>query len=63
MSLSQDRAYAVLSYIYSKEFPDFPQRNLSKQYITANGRSFSQPLKNEKGRYDEDRSRRVEFLF
>ncbi|WP_110113065.1 OmpA family protein [Bacillus sp. CGMCC 1.16541] len=63
MALSQNRAYSVLSYIYSPEFPNFQQRELSKSYITANGRSFSQPLNDQNGQYDEDRSRRVEFLF
>ncbi|RAK15238.1 chemotaxis protein MotB [Anoxybacillus vitaminiphilus] len=63
MSLSQERAYSVLEYIYSDEFPNFKERELSKKYITANGRSFSSPLTNEKGEYDANRSRRVEFLF
>ncbi len=63
MSLSQRRAYAVLEYIYSKEFPNFKERELSKKYITANGRSFSSPLTDATGKYDPDRSRRVEFLF
>ncbi|MED3906779.1 OmpA family protein, partial [Geobacillus thermodenitrificans] len=49
--------------IYSKEFPNFKERELSKKYITANGRSFSSPLTDENGKYDPDRSRRVEFLF
>lgn len=63
MALSQDRAYSVLEYIYSKDFPDFKEKSLSQKYITANGRSFNQPLTNDKGEYDPDRSRRVEFLF
>lgn len=63
MALSQNRAYSVLSFIYSDQFPNFPQRDLSKTYITANGRSFNQPLTNDKGEYDPNRSRRVEFLF
>jgi len=63
MRLSQDRAFSVLDYIYSKEIPPFPVKKLSQSYITANGRSFNQPLKNKKGEYDPDRSRRVEFLF
>ncbi len=63
MKLSQDRAFSVLNYIYSDEIPAFPVKDLSLSYITANGRSFNQPLKNEKGEYDPDRSRRVEFLF
>jgi len=63
MALSQERAYSVLSKIYSDSFPDFPQKELSKSYVTANGRSFSQPLNNTQGEYDADLSRRVEFLF
>ncbi|WP_163152241.1 OmpA family protein [Anoxybacillus sp. MB8] len=63
MSLSQSRAYSVLAYIYSEQFPNFKERELSKKYITANGRSFSSPLTDEKGQYDPERSRRVEFLF
>ncbi len=63
MGLSQDRAFSVLNYIYSGEFPPFPVKEISQTYITANGRSFNQPLNNPNGEYDPDRSRRVEFLF
>lgn len=63
MSLSQSRAYSVLSYIYSGKFPAFPEKDISQQYITANGRGYNQPLNNSKGKYDPNRSRRVEFLF
>jgi chemotaxis protein MotB len=63
MRLSQDRAFSVLDYLYSEESPPFPVKKLSQTYITANGRSFNQPLNNQKGEYDPDRSRRVEFLF
>jgi chemotaxis protein MotB len=63
MKLSQDRAFSVLNYIYSDEIPPFPVKEISQGYITANGRSFNQPLKNANGEYDPDRSRRVEFLF
>ncbi|MCM3569309.1 OmpA family protein [Neobacillus mesonae] len=63
MKLSQDRAFSVLNYIYSDEFPKFSKQALSKSYITANGRGFNQPLKDAKGKVDSDRSRRVEFLF
>jgi chemotaxis protein MotB len=63
MKLSQDRAFSVLNYIYSEESPKFPVKDLSQSYITANGRSFNQPLNNANGEYDPDRSRRVEFLF
>lgn len=63
MGLSQNRAYSVLQYIYSKEAASFPEKEISQSYITANGRSFSTLLKDEKGKVDADRSRRVEFLF
>ena len=63
MNLSQARAYSVLSYIYSSDFPSFPERDIAQSLITANGRSFSQPLYDEHGQYDPERSRRVEFLF
>jgi chemotaxis protein MotB len=63
MRLSQDRAFSVLDYIYSEDSPKFPVKDLSQQYITANGRSFNQPLTNDQGKYDPNRSRRVEFLF
>lgn len=63
MNLSQARAFSVLSYIYSPEFPSFPERDVAQVLITANGRSFSQPLYDEEGNYDPERSRRVEFLF
>jgi len=63
MNLSQERAFSVLSYIYSPEFPAFPERTIAQKLITANGRSFSHPIKNEQGEYDPERSRRVEFLF
>jgi chemotaxis protein MotB len=63
MELSQDRAFSVLSYIYSEQSPTFPVKELSQKYITANGRGFNQPLTNENGEYDPERSRRVEILF
>ena len=63
MGLSQNRAYSVLQYIYSKKAAKFPEKKISQSYITANGRSFSTLLKNKNGKVDADRSRRVEFLF
>jgi chemotaxis protein MotB len=63
MKLSQERAFSVLDFIYSNEMPKFDVRDLSKEYVTANGRSFTQPLENENGEYDAAQSRRVEFLF
>ncbi len=62
LKLSQDRAMAVVEYIFSDTFPDFPEREILQKYLTANGRSFSHPrLVN--GVEDPDASRRVEFQF
>ncbi len=63
MELSQARAYSVFQYIYSDDFPKFTEEEVLKKYVTANGRSFSVPLTGANGKYDENRSRRVEFLF
>ncbi|NLY31099.1 MAG: OmpA family protein [Firmicutes bacterium] len=62
LDLSQRRAYAVVRYVLSPEFPDFPEKHLLQTVLTANGRSWSQPLKVD-GVIDWDRSRRVEFQF
>ncbi|WP_071394825.1 OmpA/MotB family protein [Bacillus tuaregi] len=63
MKLSQERAYSVLDYIYNEEMPDFHVRELSKEYVTANGRGFTSPLEDSNGQYSPELSRRVEFLF
>lgn len=63
MRLSQTRAYSVLDFIYNNEMPEFSARELSKNYVTANGRGSTQPLNDENGQYSADLSRRVEFLF
>ncbi len=62
LDLSQRRAFAVVRYVLSEDFPDFPEREAMQQVITANGRSYSQPLE-ENGVIDWDKSRRVEFKF
>ncbi|WP_078427531.1 OmpA/MotB family protein [Alkalihalobacterium alkalinitrilicum] len=63
MDLSQSRAYSVLQYIYDDEFPEFAEKETAQRFLTVNGRSFSQPLYDNAGKYDPDASRRVEFLF
>ena len=63
LSLSQNRAFSVVETIYAEEFPNFKEKDLSKEFITSNGRSFTVPLTNEQGEYDPEKSRRVEFLF
>jgi chemotaxis protein MotB len=62
LDLSQRRAFAVVREILDPDFPEFPEKQLLQTEITANGRSYSQPLQ-ENGRIDWDRSRRVEFQF
>ncbi|NKE07630.1 OmpA family protein [Bacillus selenatarsenatis] len=63
LNLSQDRAFSVVQEIYDENFVDFPEKNLSKDYLTSNGRSFMVPINNTDGTYNPDKSRRVEFLF
>lgn len=62
LDLSQRRAFAVVRYVLSEKFPEFPQRKAMKDVITANGRSYSQPLESN-GKIDWAKSRRVEFKF
>jgi len=62
LELSQKRAFEVVKYILSNEFPNFAQKQLLKKYITSNGRSYSQ-LIYKNGMIDQDSSRRVEFKF
>lgn len=63
MQLSQERAFSVLSYIYSKDFPVFPTKQLSQQYVTCDGWSYNDLLYNNHGQVDQNKSRRVEFMF
>ena len=57
MGLSQARAKNVLAYCLSLT----PDLDYVKQYITANGLSYSKLIKDSKGLEDPDASRRVEF--
>lgn len=65
LDLSQKRAFEVTKYILSDEFKEITneEKNRLRKIITANGRSFSNPIKNKEGRVDLDKSRRVEFKF
>ena len=63
LALSQNRAFSVVEEIYATGFPNFPEKELSKEYITSNGRSFTVPLTNSDGTFNAEKSRRVEFLF
>jgi len=62
LKLSQNRAIAVVNFIYSSEMPNFPGKKDLMHFITANGRSFIDFL----GKDNQIRhaaSRRVEFKF
>jgi chemotaxis protein MotB len=62
LELSQRRAYSVVDYIFN-QMDDFEYKDLLKEYITANGRSFVNLRYNLDGSVDRDKSRRVEFQF
>jgi chemotaxis protein MotB len=63
LELSQKRAFAVAAFIQSEEMPDFKYKKEFTDLLTANGRSFNQPVYIEKGIVDKEKSRRVEFKF
>lgn len=65
LELSQQRALAVAKYCLdetSSSIPDDQIEQLQK-ILTANGRSFSNPIYKKDGSIDMDASRRVEFKF
>lgn len=62
LNLSQERAFNVVKYLLGDEF-DYEYKEDLKEYITANGRSFSKLIYDESHRVDRDSSRRVEFKF
>jgi len=62
LQLSQNRALAVVNFIFSKEMPKFPERKILKRYITANGRSYIDFL-GKPDQIEDKKSRRVEFKF
>ncbi|WP_408956389.1 OmpA family protein [Natroniella sp. ANB-PHB2] len=63
LELSQQRAYSVVRYILSDQFPEYDYKELLKERITANGRSKSNLIKKADGLVNRDKSRRVEFKF
>lgn len=64
LNLSQKRSYSVVEYLMSDEF-DYEYKDLLKNYITANGKSFSQLKYKDSNNtiVDREESRRVEFKF
>lgn len=65
MELSQARAYAVVEYIVSDEFTYITREEKQRfmGMLTANGRSYSDPVLDANGRVDANASRRVVFKF
>ncbi|HHY82510.1 MAG TPA: OmpA family protein [Clostridiales bacterium] len=62
LDLSQRRAFAVARYILEEDIPGFEYKDIIHAYLTANGRSYSQPIMTG-GIIDREKSRRVEFKF
>lgn len=64
LDLSQRRAFSVVSYIISDEFGNFENKDHVIKGITANGRSYSQPIYIQgTTEIDDERSRRVEIKY
>lgn len=63
LDLSQKRAASVVTEILSDKFPNYSHKKELRKYITANGRSFIDPIKDKNGKIDKAKSRRVEFKF
>lgn len=65
LDLSQRRAFEVSKYILGNEFNaiESKEKEALRNILTANGRSYSQPVLNEDGTENRQSSRRVEFKF
>jgi len=62
LELSQQRAFNVAKFLLQDEI-QYEQKEDFKKFITANGRSYSQPIENKNGQIDKGKSRRVEIEF
>ncbi|MBQ9032147.1 MAG: OmpA family protein [Parasporobacterium sp.] len=65
LELSQQRALAVATFCLSEDNQFLTETELEtlRNLVTANGRSFSDPVYGANGQIDMDASRRVEFKF
>lgn len=65
LELSQKRALSVSSFCLDTEKAVLSQKQIEKlrKIVTANGKSFSNPVLDADGKEDQNASRRVEFLF
>ncbi|MHC3993407.1 OmpA family protein [Thiomicrolovo sp. ZZH C-3] len=60
LELSQQRALAVMTFLYT-QYPKNRQR--FRQYLSASGRSFTEPVLGANGKEDKQASRRIEINF
>ena len=65
LELSQKRALSVSSYCLNAQNNVLSEKKIKgvREMITANGKSFSNPVLDADGKEDQNASRRVEFLF
>ncbi len=65
LKLSQNRAYAVAEYVLDDNYRylSASEKNRLRDLLTANGRSYSDPVYDENGQVDAAASRRVVFKF
>lgn len=63
LGLSQDRALSVVEYCLSDSSRAKSRKNNCRSVITANGRSFSNPVYDADGKVNLTKSRRVEVKF
>ena len=62
LKLSQDRTLSVTKFLLDDEF-DYKYKKDLQEYITLNGRSYSDPILNKNGKINRGASRRVEIKF
>ncbi len=60
LQLSQQRALAVMEFLYL-QYP--ANRALFRQYLSASGRSYAEPVMGAYGQEDKEASRRIEITF
>jgi chemotaxis protein MotB len=63
MKLSMDRAYNVVFYVYSEKFANFDYKDILRKKLSADGRSFVNPISANDTKEGRSRNRRVEFKF
>lgn len=65
LKLSQERALSVATYCLEPDnnMLSSEEQTQLREMMTANGKSWSNPIKNEDGTVNQDKSRRVEFKF